>query len=147
VGTHREHYEYQIAIDRGFNREYEHAYSLTPLGWIYAHHSARVGRLSQGKLYKRLDHPENKRFTKVRLYGSADLRLGGTYLLKVELSRKEIAELFFETHKAAMVRMIQSFIEDEENEDRARLLAEIAQRAERRRQRLAQEEQTESQGS
>lgn len=104
-------------------------------------------RLSQGKLYKSLDDLENKRFTRVRLYGSADLRLGGTYLLKVELSRKEIAELFFDTHKAAMVRMIQSFIEDEANEDRAHLLAEMAQRAERRRQRLAQEPPIEPQGS
>ena len=104
-------------------------------------------RLSQGKLYKSLDHLENKRFTSVRLYGSADLRLGGTYLLKVELSRKEIAELFFDTHRAAMVRMIQSFIEDEEREDRAQVLAEMAQRSERLRQRLAQANQTEPQGS
>jgi hypothetical protein len=104
-------------------------------------------RLSQGKLYKNLDHPENKRFTKVRLYGSADLRLGGTYLLKVELSRKEIAALFFDTHKGAMTRMIQSFIEDEEREDRAQMLANLARLSERRRQRLAQEEQTEPNGS
>jgi len=96
-------------------------------------------RLSQGKLYKRLDQPENKRFTKVRLFTSSDLRLGGTYLVQLELSRKEIAELFFDTHKGAMTRMIQSFIEDEEREDRAQLLAEIAQRSERRRQRVARE--------
>lgn len=96
-------------------------------------------RLSQGKLYKNLDHLENKRFTKVRLYGSADLRLGGTYLLKVELSRKDIAELFFDTHKGAMIRMIQSFIEQEESEERAQMLADLARMSERRRQRLAQQ--------
>jgi hypothetical protein len=82
--------------------------------------------LSRGKLYKNLDQPENKRFTKVRLYGSADLCLGGTYLLKVELSRKDIAELFFDTHKGAMTRMIQSFIEEEEREERAQMLADLA---------------------
>jgi hypothetical protein len=104
-------------------------------------------RLSQGKLYKRVTDLENKRWTTVHISTSADLRLGGTYLLRVELTRKEIAELFFDTHKAAMVRMIQSFIEDEENEDRAHILAEIAQRAERRRQRLAQQEQAEPRDS
>ena len=104
-------------------------------------------RLSQGKLYKRVTDLDNKWRTKVYISTSADLRLGGTYLLRVELSRKEIAELFFDTHKGAMVRMIQSFIEDEEHEDHARLLAEIAQRAERRRQRLPREDQSEPQGS
>lgn len=98
-------------------------------------------RLSQGKLYKNLDYLENKHFTKVRLYGSADLRLGGTYLLKVELSRKEIAELFFDTHKGTMIRMIKSFIEDEESEERAQALASLAQMSERRRQRLSQQEE------
>jgi hypothetical protein len=98
-------------------------------------------RLSQGKLYKNLDHPENKRFTKVRLYGSADLRLGGTYLLKVELSRREIAELFFDTHKGAMIRMIQSFIEEEEREERVQMLADLARMSERRRQRAQEAEQ------
>jgi hypothetical protein len=110
-------------------------------------------RLSRGKLYKRIDHLENKRFTKVRLFTSSDLRLGGSYLVQPELSRKEIAELFFDTHKGAMTGMIQSFIADEENENRARLLERLAagrkavvETEERRRQRLAQEEQTESQG-
>jgi hypothetical protein len=99
-------------------------------------------RLSQGKLYKSLDHLDNKRFTKVRLYGSAELRLGGTYLVQLELSRKEIAELFFDTHKGAMTRLIQSFLEEEESEDRDRALAEIYRLSERRRQRLAEREQT-----
>lgn len=97
-------------------------------------------RLSQRTLYKKIDYPENKRFTRVRLYGSADLRLGGTYLLKVELSRKDIAQLFFDTHKGAMIRMIQSFIEEEEAEERAQMLADLARMSERRRQRLAEKD-------
>jgi hypothetical protein len=99
--------------------------------------------LKRGKLYKGVDYPEDKRRTKVRILTSADLRLGGTYMLRVELSRKEIAELFFDTHKGAMVRMIHSFLEEEEREDRARQLERIAQYDERRRQRLAQAEQAE----
>jgi hypothetical protein len=43
----------------------------------------------------------------------------------LQLERKEIAELFFDTHQGAMVRMIRLFIEGEEREDHARLLEAI----------------------
>lgn len=76
-------------------------------------------RLSREQLYKKIIDPENRTRTKVRISTSAELRLGGTYLLRLELSRKEIAQLFFETHSGAMVRMIKSFVEDENKEDRA----------------------------
>jgi hypothetical protein len=89
------------------------------------------GNLSYGKLYRKVLNPEHKRMTKVRISTSTEVRLGGSYLLNVELSRKEIAQLFFETHNGAMVRMIQSFIDDEEREDAARLLELSRQRSER----------------
>jgi hypothetical protein len=88
-------------------------------------------RLSIYTLYKRLLDLDNKRRTKVRIMTSTEVRLGGTYLLSLELSRKEIADLFFETHAGAMVRLIKSFLEDEEKEDRALELK-------RRRERMAE---------
>ena len=98
------------------------------------------GRYSRGKLYKKVLNPEDRRITKVRISTSAEVRLGGTYLLQVELSRKEIAQLFYESHSGSMVRMLRSFIDEEDNEDRARQLAELARLHERRRQRLAEVE-------
>src|SRR5262245_49913203 len=76
-------------------------------------------RFSRDHLYKKVFDAENRRRTKVRISTSAEMRLGGTYLLHLELTRKEIAQLFFETHTGAMVRMIRSFVEDENKEDRA----------------------------
>ena len=107
------------------------------------------GHYSLGKLYKAILNPTDRRRTKVRVSTGTELRLGGTYLLHVELSRREIAQLFYETHTGSMVRMFRSFIEEEESEDRALLLEQIAQIDERRRQRLAQEqeEETETHGS
>lgn len=104
-------------------------------------------RYSRGQIYKTVLNPEDWRKTKVRVSTSAEVRLGGTYLLHVELSRSEIAQLFYETHSGAMIRMVRSFIEEEENEERARVLEQLARFNERRRQRLAQQEQAESQGS
>jgi hypothetical protein len=101
------------------------------------------GTYSRGKLYKAVLHPEDKRLTKVRISTSTEVRLGGNYLLHVELSRKEIAQLFYETHSGAMVRMIQSFIEEEEIEDHARLVELSRQRAERRRKLLTEEQDAE----
>jgi hypothetical protein len=108
---------------------------------------AAPDRLTHARLYKAVDNLEDKRRTMVRILTSAALRLGGTYMLRVELSRKDIAELFFDTHKGAMIRMIQSFIEEEAREDRAQMLAALERMSERRRERLAQEGQTEPQGS
>jgi hypothetical protein len=102
-----------------------------------------AGSYSRGKVYKAVLNAEDRRRTKVRVSTSAELRLGGTYLLHVELSRREIAQLFFETHTGSMVRMIRSFIEEEGREDHALLLEQMAQIDERRRERLAQKEQAE----
>jgi hypothetical protein len=49
--------------------------------------------------YLWVDYPESYR-TKARVSRSAELRLGGTYLLQVELSKEEIAQLFYKTHIA-----------------------------------------------
>jgi hypothetical protein len=51
------------------------------------------GKYSRNKLYKAVEYADNPRLTKVRISTSAEVRLGGTYLLHVELSRKEIAQL------------------------------------------------------
>jgi hypothetical protein len=106
-----------------------------------------AGSYSRGKVYKAVLNQEDRRKTKVRVSTSTELRLGGTYLLHVELSRREIAQLFYETHSGSMVRMVRSFIEEEASEDRALLLQQMARLDERRRQRLAQEEQAEPHGS
>jgi hypothetical protein len=95
---------------------------------------------SQGRTYLNIVHPEARWLTKVRVSTSTKLRLGGRYLLHVELSRKEIAQLFYETHGNDIVRMVRSFIEDEERQETARMLQRWAERDERRRQRVAQEE-------
>jgi hypothetical protein len=87
----------------------------------------------RGKLYKKVLEPENKRRTKVRISSGIDVRLGGRYLMHVELSRQEISRLFFETHTGAMVRMIKSFIEEEAREDREEDLAALRARIERRK--------------
>jgi hypothetical protein len=102
------------------------------------------GRLSRSTLYKKVLHADDRLRTKVQVYSSVDVRLGGTYLLRLELSRKEIAQLFYETHSGSMVRMLRAFIDEEDNEDRIQQLAEFARRDERRRQRWAEMEQRES---
>jgi len=84
------------------------------------------GRLDRDTLYKRIDHLDNKHRTKVRFSRSIEARLGGTYLMRVELTRREIAQLFFETRSGAMVRMIKSFLDDEEEADRAAELQRFA---------------------
>lgn len=101
------------------------------------------GNLSYGKLYRKVLHPEDKRLTKVRISTSTEVRLGGSYLLNVELSRKEIAQLFYETHNGVMVRMIQSFIDDEEREDATRLLELSRQRSERLRKAMTEAQDAE----
>jgi len=100
-----------------------------------------VERYSRDKIYLTVENRESRSRTSVRVSTHAELRLGGNYLLQVELSRKEIAQLFFDTHSGAMVRMIQSFIQEEDREDRARLLEQMAQLDEHRRQRLATKEE------
>jgi hypothetical protein len=89
------------------------------------------GTYSKGKLYKKVLEPENKRRTKVRISSGIEVRLGGSYLMHVELSRREISRLFFETHNGAMVRMINSFIDEEDREDELRRLQERIERRKR----------------
>lgn len=95
------------------------------------------GRYSRGKVYKKILNPENRRRTKVRISTSTEVRLGGTYLLQVELTRKEIAQLFYETHSGSIVRMLRSFINEEDREDAAQVLERLSEMQERRGQRLA----------
>ena len=72
--------------------------------------------------------------------GTEQLRLGGRYLLKIELRREEIAKLFYATHDGDIVRTFRQLLEDDERQeeeeeqrqDAARRLADIE-----RRQRLA----------
>jgi hypothetical protein len=100
-----------------------------------------TNRYSKGKTYLRVDHPEVPFLTKVRVSTSAELRLGGSYLLQVELSRREIAQLFYETHGGDIVKMFKSFVEDEDRKWDAHEQEQLAQYRERLQQRLAQDEQ------
>jgi hypothetical protein len=93
----------------------------------------------KGKLYKKVLNPEHRRLTQVRISAGTEVRLGGNYLLEVELTRKEIAELFFETHGGSMTRMIRSFIDEEQREEYARSVNRMAELAELRQKRLAAE--------
>ncbi|MGC1532870.1 MAG: hypothetical protein WA832_19650 [Bradyrhizobium sp.] len=97
---------------------------------------APEGSYSRGKVYKKVQNPESRRRTSLRISTGTEVRLGGTYLMHVDLSRKEIAQLFFETHNGSMVRMFKAFIEEEDAEDRAEMLQKLAQMDERRRQRM-----------
>lgn len=104
------------------------------------------GTYSKGMLYKKVVNPENKRFTKVRISSGVEVRLGGSYLMHVELSRKEIADLFFETHNGAMVRMIKSFLDEEAREEAVQALAAIHERNERRKRIAAEIAAAEAEG-
>src|SRR5260370_25889118 len=66
--------------------------------------------------------------------GTERIGLGGRYLLKVELSRKEIAKMFFATHNGDIVRTFKSLLEDEERQAEEE---EQRQEAERRAAMLA----------
>jgi hypothetical protein len=81
------------------------------------------GRFSRHTTYLRV-YPDNSRTTAL-VSTHAEMRLGGDYLLQVELRRDEIAKLFFETHGGDIVRMFQSFIEDEERAKKQKRLQEI----------------------
>jgi hypothetical protein len=87
---------------------------------------------------------------KVLVSAGAKLNLGGRYLVRVELSRKEIAELFYLTYGGDIVRMFASFIEDEERQKRhefAERMAQMIKDREARKLRLAQQEQGTSAGA
>jgi hypothetical protein len=79
------------------------------------------GRLTKGETYLDVqEFPDYPHLTKVRVLTSTEVRLGGSYVLQVEISRKEIAQLFYKTHDSEIVRMFRSFVEDEEKKDLAR---------------------------
>jgi hypothetical protein len=99
------------------------------------------GRYSRNTLYKTVVFPNSRFGTKVRISTSTEVRLGGTYLLHVELSRSEIAQLFYETHSGEIVRMFRSFVQDEARADNARRLEQIRQHEEHRQERLTQQDQ------
>ena len=63
-----------------------------------------------------------------------------------ELSRKEIANLFFETHNGAMARMIKSFLDEEAREEAVQGLAAIHERNERRKRIAAEIAAAEAEG-
>jgi hypothetical protein len=93
------------------------------------------GNFQRGQLYKQVLNADNRSRTSVRISTGTEVRLGGTYLMHVELSRKEIGQMFFETHNGSMVRMFKAFLEEEEAEERARWLQRLTEMNERRRQR------------
>src|SRR5450631_55204 len=84
-------------------------------------------RYSRDKVYKTILSPEDRRRTKVRISTGTELRLGGTYLMHVELTRKEIAQLFYETHTGSIVRMLRAFIDEEGREDAAQVLERLSE--------------------
>jgi hypothetical protein len=73
------------------------------------------GSFSRNTTYLFIDYPGSRRLTKARVATHTEVRLGGDYLLQVELSRDEIAQLFYETHDADIVRMFQSFVAGEQS--------------------------------
>jgi hypothetical protein len=75
-------------------------------------------------------NPESHRSVEVLISTHAELRLGGDYLLRVELSKEEIAQLFYETHRNDIVRMFRSFVEDEQRTPASRILHERRARLE-----------------
>jgi hypothetical protein len=94
-------------------------------------------RYSLGKVYKTIVSPDDRRRTKIRISTGTEVRLGGTYLMHVELTREEIAQLFFETHTGSIARMLRAFIDEESREDAAHALDQLSAMQERRQKRLA----------
>lgn len=96
---------------------------------------------SSGQAYLQVEHPYSRKTTTANVSaGTGQLRLGGRYLLKIELSRNEIAKLFYATHDGDIVRMFRQFLEDEERqeeEEEQRQEAALRLASIQRRQRLA----------
>jgi hypothetical protein len=73
---------------------------------------------SSGQAYLEVEHPYLRKRTTAKVSaGTEQLRLGGRYLLKIELSRDEIAKLFYATHGGDIVRTFRQFLEDEERQE------------------------------
>jgi hypothetical protein len=122
---------------------------ITVQGWGRNHGEAEIVKvaLGEGALagpgshwgYWRVENePE---MAKAKLSACTEpLRLGGRYLLRVELSREEIAKLFFATHNGDLVQTFKSLLEDEERqaeEEEQRREAEQRAAMLAQRQRLA----------
>jgi hypothetical protein len=89
-------------------------------------------RYSWGETYLHVDNPKSRsRWAKVRIATGTEVRLGGRYLLEIQLSREEIAHLFFKTHSGDIVRLFQSFMEDEERQEAHRRWLSVQQSRER----------------
>jgi hypothetical protein len=70
-----------------------------------------------GEGYVSVENAYLPKMAKVKLSaGTQPLHLGGRYLLRVELTREEIAKLFFATHTGDLVQMFRSLLEDEERQ-------------------------------
>jgi hypothetical protein len=101
-----------------------------------------------GQGYLRVENEYLPKMAKAKLSaGTEPLRLGGRYFLGVELSREEIAKLFFATHNGDLVQTFKTLLEDEERrsdaEERRREAEERAAMLERHRRRAAQRERRE----
>jgi hypothetical protein len=71
-----------------------------------------------GQAYLQIENPYSRNMATANVSaGTEQLRLGGRYLLKVELSREEIAKLFFATHHGDIVQTFKSLLEDEERQE------------------------------
>ncbi|WIW43868.1 hypothetical protein ML401_20330 [Bradyrhizobium sp. 62B] len=81
--------------------------------------SDEIGRFERGKTYLEIDRevitlPSGRRRVSctARISGHAELNLNGSYLVQVELDRKEIARLFYLTHgDAELPELIKFFSE------------------------------------
>jgi hypothetical protein len=88
-----------------------------------------------GQGYLRVENANLPKMAKAKLSaGTEPLRLGGRYLFRVELSRAEIAKLFYATHQSDLVQTFRSLLEDEERQAEEE---EQRQEAERRAAMLA----------
>jgi hypothetical protein len=104
---------------------------------------------SRGNTYLQFEYEHIPHLHRARVTTSAELRLGGRYLLQVELRRREIDQLFYAMHGGEIVRQFQSFVANEERERQARKrerFKEIEEhmRAERAAAELIEEEEPET---
>jgi hypothetical protein len=110
--------------------------------------TSRGSYYSLGEGYWRVENEYLPKMAKAKLSaGTKPLHLGGRYLLRVELSREEIAKLFFATHNGDLVQTFKSLLEDEERqaeeEERRREAEERAAMLQRQQRRAAQRERRE----
>lgn len=71
------------------------------------------GKFSFGETYLQTIGTESFPARRVQISTGVELRLGGNYRLEVELSRADIAHLFYKTHSGDIVRMFRSFVEND----------------------------------